>query len=118
MLDEAVNLAEMFVHHEDVRRARPGWQPRDLPAGHQRALFKQVRRRSRLVLRKFKAVIHVEAPGFGAARGGAGGTETVRITGTPAELLMFLFGRQANSEAVLDGPAELVERLHRARLGI
>ncbi len=118
MLDEAVNLAEMFVHLEDVRRARPGWQPRDLPAGYQRALFKQVSRRSRLVLRKFKAVIHVEAPGFGAARGGAGGLETVRILGTPGELLLFLFGRQAHSAAAVDGPAVLVERLQRARLGI
>src|SRR5688572_25102306 len=27
-LDELVNLSEMFVHHEDVRRAPPGWLPR------------------------------------------------------------------------------------------
>ena len=27
-VDEAVNGAELFVHHEDVRRGRPGWEPR------------------------------------------------------------------------------------------
>src|SRR5918911_778957 len=25
LLDEAVNVNEMFIHHEDVRRAQPGW---------------------------------------------------------------------------------------------
>src|SRR5919112_5833467 len=32
-LDEAMNTAEMFVHHEDVRRAQPEWSPRSLPEG-------------------------------------------------------------------------------------
>lgn len=118
ILDETVNLTEMFVHQEDVRRARPGWQPRDLPADLERALFKQVRRRTKLVLRRFRAVIHLEMPGYGAARAGAGGEETIRISGTPGELLLFIFGRQAYSHAVLDGPAKAVEALQRARLGI
>ena len=29
-LDEKANGLEMFVHHEDVRRGEPGWEPRDL----------------------------------------------------------------------------------------
>ena len=28
LLDPLVNTTEMFIHHEDVRRAAPGWQPR------------------------------------------------------------------------------------------
>ena len=28
LLDPVANVAEMFIHHEDVRRAQPGWQPR------------------------------------------------------------------------------------------
>ena len=27
-VDEAVNAAEFYVHHEDVRRAQPDWRPR------------------------------------------------------------------------------------------
>ena len=27
LLDPLVNLNEMFIHHEDVRRAQPGWEP-------------------------------------------------------------------------------------------
>ena len=30
LLDSLANVTEMFVHHEDVRRAVPGWQPRAL----------------------------------------------------------------------------------------
>src|SRR5260370_42185202 len=29
-VDERANLVEYFVHHEDVRRAAAGWQPREL----------------------------------------------------------------------------------------
>jgi len=29
-MDERANTVEYFVHHEDVRRAVPGWEPRDL----------------------------------------------------------------------------------------
>src|SRR6476661_4751238 len=29
-VDRAVNSLEYFVHHEDVRRAQPGWEPREL----------------------------------------------------------------------------------------
>jgi uncharacterized protein (TIGR03085 family) len=30
LLDAVANLGEMFIHHEDVRRAVDGWQPRAL----------------------------------------------------------------------------------------
>ena len=30
-LDEKANTVEFFVHHEDVRRAAPGWEPRTSP---------------------------------------------------------------------------------------
>ena len=30
LLDSVANLGEMFIHHEDVRRAVDGWQPRVL----------------------------------------------------------------------------------------
>ena len=29
-IDEPMNTAEFFIHHEDVRRAQPGWEPREL----------------------------------------------------------------------------------------
>jgi uncharacterized protein (TIGR03085 family) len=116
-VDEAFNLSEMFVHQEDVRRTAPGWEPRALPSPLQDALWRQVRRRVPFVLRRFRAVVHVEAPGFGTATGGKGGPR-VYVRGEPGELLIFLFGRQTHSLATVDGDPTLADRLRRARLGV
>ena len=43
LLDPLVNTTEMFIHHEDVRRAAPGWQPRRLDGDLVSALRRQVR---------------------------------------------------------------------------
>ena len=37
--DVVVNTAEHYVDHEDVRRAVPGWEPRDLPVEDEKALW-------------------------------------------------------------------------------
>ena len=116
-LDEALNLTEMFVHLEDVRRAGSSWEPRTLPAPLQDALWRQVRRRTALVLRRFRATVRLEAPGFGTVTGGKGGAD-IDVRGEPGELLIFLFGRQAHARMTVDGPSEQVERLRRARLGV
>src|ERR1700759_3807979 len=39
-VDVLVNGLEFFVHHEDIRRAQPGWEPRELHDGEERILFK------------------------------------------------------------------------------
>src|SRR3954468_24826514 len=39
-LDQLLNTLEYFVHHEDIRRAAPGWEPRELTDREQRTLFK------------------------------------------------------------------------------
>src|SRR5699024_7695576 len=31
-LDRLSGQGELLIHHEDLRRARPGWEPRQLPA--------------------------------------------------------------------------------------
>lgn len=117
-VDELINVTEMFVHHEDVRRAQPGWAARDLDDGLRRALFQQLRRIPLRRLRRLPAAVHVEAPGFGAARAGGSGPDSVRISGDPGELLLFFVGRQSHAIVTLDGPAPLTEHLRRARLGI
>ena len=36
LLDPIANMDEMFIHHEDVRRAQPDWEPRPLDDRHRR----------------------------------------------------------------------------------
>jgi uncharacterized protein (TIGR03085 family) len=114
--DESINVLEMYIHHEDVRRAQPKWRPRALAPGLQTALWKRITRTARFTLRKFPAALVVEWPEHGRVTAGAGGPE-VRIRGNPGELVMFLTGRQAVADVTLTGPDASVERLKLARLG-
>src|SRR6266581_2533402 len=49
--DARLNFAEFFVHHEDVRRAQPDWEPRPLDPAVTDLIWKDLSR-ARLVLRK------------------------------------------------------------------
>ncbi|MGK5672229.1 TIGR03085 family metal-binding protein [Micromonospora sp. URMC 106] len=115
--DELTNTMEFFIHHEDVRRARPGWLPRDLAARLQAALWRRAAGLARLALRRFPADVFVQAPGYGELSVGRGG-EPVRVVGAPGELVLFLSGRQRVARVQIDGPAALADRLRNAHLGM
>jgi len=117
LLDEALNVNEMFVHHEDVRRAQPEWSPRSLQPGLQAALWSRLRRMARLVLRRFPATVVLDAGDYGAVTGGSGGAR-VTVNGDPGELSLFLTGRQAYARVRLDGDEAAIARLTTARLGV
>ncbi|ASW55996.1 TIGR03085 family metal-binding protein [Plantactinospora sp. KBS50] len=117
LVHEQANLMEFFVHHEDVRRAGTGWQPRNLPAAQQAALWRRLPALARLALRRFPATVLVQAPEHGETSAGGTGDQ-LRLVGAPGELILFLFGRQRAARVQLDGPAALVERLRTARLGV
>jgi uncharacterized protein (TIGR03085 family) len=117
LADEMMNLLEMYVHHEDVRRARPDWLPRGLDPGLSSALWSVVRRTGRFALRRFPAAVVIDAPGHDRVSAGAGGPE-ICLSGKPGELALFLSGRQAAADVTVTGPEELVERLRTAKLGV
>jgi uncharacterized protein (TIGR03085 family) len=116
-LDRATNTLEFFIHHEDVRRAQPDWQPRPLGTAHGKALWALVPGSARLALRRFPAGVRIEAPGYGQGRAGRG-EPVVTVTGDPGELALFLSGRQRAARVEVTGPEELADRLRRARLGL
>jgi uncharacterized protein (TIGR03085 family) len=117
LLHESTNLTEMFVHHEDVRRAQPDWRPRALDDGLEAALWRQVQRQARLSLRRYRARVQVSAPGLGRFEAGRGG-DHLTLDGPPSELCVFLTGRQAHSQVTIEGPVDSVDRLRHARLGV
>ncbi|MEU7977405.1 TIGR03085 family metal-binding protein [Micromonospora sp. NPDC049081] len=117
LTDELANTMEFFIHHEDVRRARSGWHPRDLPAGLAARLWKPVALLARTRARRFPASLLVQAPGHGEVATGRGG-DRVRLVGSPGELVLFLSGRQRVARVQLDGPPALTERLRTAQLGM
>jgi uncharacterized protein (TIGR03085 family) len=117
LTDELANTMEFHIHHEDVRRARPGWQPRELPAGLHAVLWRRAALLGRLALRRFPADLLVQAPGYGELSAGRGG-QRLRVVAAPGELVLFLTGRQRVARVQLDGPAALAERLRGAELGL
>jgi uncharacterized protein (TIGR03085 family) len=115
--DEAINRVEYFVHHEDVRRAQPDWQPRVLDPEQVEALWSRLRGQARLALRRTPATVSVTAPGHGTITAGRGGP-VVDLVGPPPELLLFLMGRQVQTRVELAGPAEITDRMRSARYGV
>jgi uncharacterized protein (TIGR03085 family) len=117
MLRQFLNLTEWFVHHEDVRRPA-GEAPRADRPDLDSALWSMLRRGSRLMLRKVRgAGVALEAPGFGevSARGPG---PSVRLTGGPQELTLYLSGRRSAAQVDITGPEEAKAIIESAPLGI
>ena len=107
-VDAVVNLTEMFVHHEDVRRGEPGWEPRDLPAADEDKLWSTLRRMGRIVYRKAPVTVELATPdGRRAVVHTKSGTAHVTLTGKPSELLLHAFGRDEVRIGTEGDPADV-----------
>jgi uncharacterized protein (TIGR03085 family) len=116
-LDPLVNTAEYFIHHEDVRRAQRVWEPRELPADFDEALWKQARAGVRMFLRKSPVRVVLHRIGGGVAIGGPKDAPQAEVTGTAGELMLFCFGRQPHARVDVTGDDEVVAQLMDASLG-
>lgn len=98
-LDRLLNTAEFVIHHEDVRRAQPGWAPRDLPTRVQDQLWRAVP-----VLARGRAAPQTAGGVFvrrsdvpdgaaGSERRLRDGRPTTTVTGAPLEVLLWVSGR-------------------------
>ncbi|MGP2438058.1 TIGR03085 family metal-binding protein [Streptomyces sp. JW3] len=113
-LDEAANTVEFYVHTEDVRRAQPDWTPRELDPVFQDALWSRLERTARLLGRGVPTGLVLRRPD-GQTAVAHRGAPVVTVTGEPAELLMFAFGRQSAAAVELDGDKEAIARVHETK---
>ncbi len=116
LLDPIANVAEMFIHHEDVRRARPDWEPRPLDDQTVGSLRRPVAMMARLTLRRSPATVVLQTP-QGERLATAGRGPTLTVIGEPGELLLFVTGRD-EARVEFDGPPELVAGVKAARGGL
>ena len=119
-LTGAQGLADPFefaVHHEDVRRARPGWVPRELPTGEQDLLWQRLARAGRLLARKSPVGVALRRSDTGEMIIAKAGTPSVTLVGEPLELVLRLYGR---SECLVDveGPEGAVASFESARFSV
>jgi uncharacterized protein (TIGR03085 family) len=115
LVDELANTVELFIHHEDCRRAIPGWEPRALEPGEEHALWRATQLTGKLGLRRAGISATVMADGFGSFTVGA--NPQVTLAGAPGELALFLSGRQSAARVGVTGQTEAADRLREARLG-
>jgi uncharacterized protein (TIGR03085 family) len=128
--DEQVNLVEFFVHSEDVRRARPGWEPRAISQDLADTLWRRLRT-ARFVLRKVPVGIEFardDQPEPEPDRTGRPATPRVRmtarartptvtVTGAPSELTLWALGRTGAARVRLDGSEDAIQALSTATWG-
>ncbi len=114
-VDERANAVEFFVHHEDVRRGAPGWEPRELSRGESDMLWRRLRL-ARFMLRKAPVGVELardddihDGPAYRITARNA--TPAVTVVGTPAELTMWVMGRRTAARVRMDGTEAAVSKL-------
>jgi uncharacterized protein (TIGR03085 family) len=108
-VDAVANGVEFVVHHEDVRRGEPGWEPRELDPARAAALWAQLLRMGRLLYRRSPVGVVLRRPS-GERHVVRTGPGVVTIVGEPSELLLHAFGRDA-ARVELEGAAGEVDAL-------
>ncbi len=120
VVKDRANLHEYFIHHEDVRRAQPGWKVRELPAATSAALWNVLRLMAPMLMRGIKDTrVTLRTPDGGERSvGRADSTHQVTLTGPAGELLIYLSGRRQVAEVKVSGDTAGQARLAAASLGM
>ncbi|MFH9737822.1 TIGR03085 family metal-binding protein [Streptomyces roseolus] len=109
-VDEGANVVEFYVHAEDVRRAQSGWSARELDPVFSDALWSRLEKTARLLGRKAPVGLVLRRPN-GQTVVAHKGTPVVTVSGEPAELTMYLYGRTEVAKVGLEGDPDAIELL-------
>lgn len=117
VLGDKGNLVEFFVHHEDIRRAQPGWDSRE-NGPLDDALWKTLNLMGRLVYRRSPGGVVLRSanrPDIVAKKG----TPEIVVVGEPGEIVLHAFGRQPDKvRVVVQGAAADVEKFDAVPRGL
>jgi uncharacterized protein (TIGR03085 family) len=105
-LKDRLNGLEFFVHHEDIRRGRPGWRPRPADPERDRVVWRALGSMGRLLYRRSPVGITVRTPD-GQEQVIKVGTHPVVLAGAPGEVLLHAFGRDAAEVDVQGAPEDV-----------
>lgn len=115
--DRLSNTHEFFVHLEDLRRAQPGWEPRELDDDHVADITKSLGRMAKPLARKVDVGITL-VPDTGDPIVAKDAEPMVTVRGPVGELMLFVFGRQEHARVALEGDPDAIEVARTAAFGI
>ncbi|GAB3589384.1 TIGR03085 family metal-binding protein [Calidifontibacter terrae] len=118
-IDEAANLGEYFIHHEDILRAADPGARRTLDKDLSSALFALLPRMAKLTLREARTGVVADCGSIGrrSLKSPKDGHGNVVLLGEPQEVLLYAYGRGAVTDVELDGADHDVEELRQTPLG-
>lgn len=115
-VDKIANGVEFFVHHEDVLRARPDWEPREISPELREVLWQRIKI-ARFVLRKVQVEVTLVQPDGRSLRVPAHGRRprgAVRVHGPAGELVLWVLGRRDVANVHITGDTDAVKSLTEA----
>jgi uncharacterized protein (TIGR03085 family) len=116
VIGDRANLVEFFVHHEDVRRGAPGWEPRPPDGRRNAALWKALGMAGRWLYRRSPVGVMLRRPD-GAEHAVRSGPRRVVVVGDPGELVLHAYGRSEVRVEVQGEPAA-VQAFQRSPRGL
>ncbi|MEY2583008.1 MAG: hypothetical protein QOE09_2857 [Ilumatobacteraceae bacterium] len=118
VVGDRANLAEFFIHHEDIRRAGDDWAPRDDNPERDDALWKPLKMMGRLLFRKSPVGVTLRSAGredIVAKKGDRG----VILVGLPGEIVIHAFGRPLDRvRVVVQGDPKDIEAFEASPRGL
>lgn len=104
-LGDKINIMEFFVHHEDVRRAAAGWEPRPADPRRAETLWGLLRWAARVMYRNSPVGVLLRTPDGSECTARRSG-RSVTVVGSPEELTLHAFGRD---ETIIEIEGDLVD---------
>jgi uncharacterized protein (TIGR03085 family) len=117
-VDKLANTVEFFVHHEDVRRAGESWEERELSPELTEGLHSAVSKLARQLAKSSDYGMVLEPTEDLDPIVANKSTPSVTVRGSMGELVLFVYGRQAQSNVELIGDDEAVEAVKNTSFGI
>lgn len=105
-LDRILNSNEFFVHHEDVRRGAPGWEPRPPDRRRDDAVWRSLGASARLLYRRSPVGVVLRRPD-GSEHIARPAERSVTVVGEPTELMLHGYGRTAIRVKLEGDPADV-----------
>ena len=118
VLGDKANLAEFFVHHEDIRRAQPTWEPRAPSTARDDALWNPLKLMGRLLFRRSPVGVVLRSAGRDdivvKKR-----EPSVILVGLPGEIVLHAFGRPLEkARLVVQGEPNDIEAFEASPRGL